>query len=108
MGSVLGYQRDPLEQVADFQKQPPTMRPVAETVEGTALAAYRPSPAAPQAVARLQKDFSGDLGVTVPGMERSGASATLFLPRADSAARGLVEDGVGGKSYVVVEVLQAV
>jgi hypothetical protein len=104
MGNALVQQRDPLEEVADFQKQRPTLRPLAETAEGTALAAHRPeAAAASQTVAQLQKEFSGDLGVMVPGEARTGASATLFMPRGDSATRGLVEDSEGGKSYVVVQ-----
>lgn len=103
MGNVLVAQRDPLEEVADFQKQRPTMRPLVETPEGTALAAHQPPKQGGQAAERLQQEFSGELGVKKPGTARPGASATLFLPRGDSAARGLVEDSAGAKSYVVVQ-----
>ena len=104
MGNALVQQRDPLEQVADFQKQRPTLRTLAETAEGTTLAAHQPqAAAAPETVAQLQKDFSGELGIAAPGATRTGASATLFVPRGDSAARGLVEDRAGEKSYVVVQ-----
>lgn len=57
-----------------------------------------------QTVAWLQKDFSGELGVTAPGVTRAGATATVFLPRRDSAGRGLVEDSANGKRcYVAVQ-----
>ena len=146
MGNMLVQQSDPLEQVADFQKQTSRLPPLAELAEGTALAVHRdaagvaprtgrpglsqsgqtPLPIATregnteaaaliqagaessrpnaQAVTWLQKEFSGELGVTAPGVTRAGASATLFLPRRDAAGRGLVEDSASGKScYVVVQ-----
>jgi hypothetical protein len=111
MGNALVAMRsDPLEQVADFQKQPPTLQPLADTTEGTVLASQRPAPSATlqHTVTQLQSEFSGELGVTAPSPHsaaRPGASAAVYLPRGDSAARGLVEDsGTGGKSYVVVQV----
>ena len=111
MGNALVAMRsDPLEQVADFQKQPPTLQPLADTTEGTVLASQRPAPSATlqHTVTQLQSEFSGELGVTAPSPHsaaRPGASAAVYLPRGDSAARGLVEgSGTGGKSYVVVQV----
>ena len=105
MGNVLGP-ADPLEEVADFQRDPPTMQTLAEAAEGTVLASQRPaaSPALQHTASKLQTDFSGDFGLTAPGAPRPAATAAVYLPRADSAARGLVEEGTDGKGYVAVQV----
>ena len=108
MGNVLAP-ADPLESVADFQKKPPAMQTLAEAPEGTVLASQRPvpSPSLQHTASKLKTDFSGELGMTAPGAPRPAATAAVYIPRADSAARGLVEQGTDvcyGKGYVAVQV----
>ena len=59
-------QADPLEQVPAFQRQPPPMRTLAETAEGTVLAKTRPAddPARERTVNQLETQFSGELALT--------------------------------------------
>ena len=97
MGNVLGS-ADPLEQVPAFQRQPPPMRTLAETAEGTVLAKTRPAddPARERTVNQLETQFSGELALTAGkgkgAPSTPAASAAVYVPRGDSGTRGLVDD----------------
>ena len=96
MGNVLGS-ADPLEQVPAFQRQPPPMRTLAETAEGTVLAKTRPAddPARERTVEQLETQFSGELALTAGkgkgAPSTPAASAAVYVPRGDSGTRGLVD-----------------